>query len=512
MDTQLQHEINPVIRAQRQHAAVTGTGWGTTATLAISVLLAVSARMMPLWHPGELLMLAALSITAGILIGGVTGWGWPIPYHRRLRQIDRRLKLADRLTTAWELEQGHIAAPPLMVRQQRSETVSALQKRDPRQAFPLQLSKATTHRILGLGLLLLVLILLPNPQTAELARLEALQQAAEAEAAALEQTRSALEETQTLDPETREAALRALEEALAVLEDRRATQEERQQALIKAEQQLAELRTPETAARVQHLAEAAPLSTETILQPLAKALQSGDLDAAAAYLRSLTDPEGDRLTEEEILALADALAAMADALQETEPDLASQFREVSSEMYTGDTMGAMEALNHAAETLAEAGAANAPNEALETAQAQVQNSMDHLGAAQAEATSPAAQPGVGQTQAGTNTGQLGGNGQGGQNAETGPGAQGHQEDAGSSEPYGDEETARIEEQNGAITLPREIVMGDPQITDGAANESRVPYREVYATYAEAAEADLSRRSLPPALRSYVRDYFSALNE
>ncbi len=514
----LHAETRRLLQAQRQHGAVTGAGWGIVAALLLGALLALITRLFPLWHRPELLRVLAGVFMAATALGGVVGWIYPLSQWPRLRQLDRRLHLAERLTTAWELEAERITAPPEMTRQQQAETLQVLQQTNPRPAFPLRPSRAAAWLMAALTLILLPLVLLPNPQEAELARREALQQAAEAEAEALEQTAAALRDNEVLDPETREAALQALQEALNVLRDQGATSEERQQALTEAERQLAELHTPEAAARVQHLAEAAPLSAETIVQPLAEALAAGDLESAAAYLRGLTDTEGTPLTPEETLAIADALNQMADALQATEPGLAEQFRQIAQEVYTGDAQGAREALDRAADTLAEAGEANAPNAALEAAQAQVQGSSDRLGKTQAQAAADAASGQQAGSQQGNAAGgqqaggQQAGGQQGNQSGQMGPGTSGHHEDSGSSAPYGDETAARLEAEGGEITLPRETAEGLPRLTTGAIDTARVPYREIYAAYAEAAEADLSRRSLPPALRNYVRDYFGGLEE
>ena len=93
----------------------------------------------------------------------------------------------------------------------------------------------------------------------------------------------------------------------------------------------------------------------------------------------------------------------------------------------------------------------------------------------------------------------------------GSGGSGHSEDAGSSQPYGSSEASRITGQGGEITLPRQDeALGSPRTTTGLPGEARIPYQDVYATYAEAAQADLSHNVYPPALRAYVREYFNGL--
>ncbi len=499
----LHREVARFTQALRRHSAAVGAGWGVTGVLATGLLLAVLANLMPLWYRQELLRWLAIGLPGGAALGALAGWVWPIPLPARLRRFDNRLQLADRLTTAWELETGQITAPSEMVHEQRAETLHALQAVDPRPAFPPRPAKHALWIAVGLGLLLLPAMLLPNPQEAALDRQVALQQAAEAEATRVEQLIETLAENPDLDAETREAALKALQEALSTLQDPRATSEERLVALTEAEQQLAALHAPDAEGRVRHLAEAAPLTTEDVVRPLAEALERGDLAAAADYLNNLATPQGQSLSREEVQQLADAFAQMADTLQATEPELAQEFRDIAQEIYTGDAAGAQAALQRAAENLSETHAANAPNTALEAARAQLQSAQEGLDASQGQTASD--QPGPGH--AGEGAGQDGQSGE-----EAGSGGMGHHEDAGSSAPYGTESAARLGEHGGEITLPRPAASGDPQPTTGLQNPARVPYGEVYATYAQAAEAQLSRRALPPTLRSYVREYFSALGE
>jgi chemotaxis protein histidine kinase CheA len=409
-----------------------------------------------------------------------------------------------------------ITAPEALTRLQHEQTLDTLRTVDPTTAFPIRPPTRALHVGAVAALMLLPALALSNPQIAALDRRAAQQEAIAEAIEQIEATQHELAEDASLSEAERAAALQALNEALSKLQDMDSTPAERQAALTEAERQLAELRAPEAATRVQRLAEAAPLSSDATVQPLAEALAAGELDSAAAYLDSLLDAEGDPMTAEEVLALADAFNEMADALQETDPEMAAQFREIAQEIYAEDATGAQEAVARAAETLSEAAEANAPNEALEQAQAGLQEAQSTLRGSQAEATDASAggSPQGGQPSAGNGGApdasagaSAGGEGDG---AAGGPGS--HQ-DAGSSAPFGDEELSRLERSGGEITLPRpQTEDGAPQSTVGRPGASRVPYREAYADYVEAAEADLSRQAYPPGLRTYVRQYFSDLGE
>ena len=516
MPTSLAHEIARFTQALRRHGLVVGAGWGVVVALATLLAAAVAARLTPLWHQAQLLLASVWAVGGGLFVGAALGYIWPTPLPRRLRLFDQRLHLADRLTTAWELARGHITAPAALVQLQQTETLTATRSIDPQSAFPLRPPRAASLAAIIMLPALALALFLANPQENALIQREAQQQAADAAIAQLEAAQETLAANDALSETERAAALKALEEALAALRDRRSTAAEQQEALSEAERQLAELRSPEAAAQLQRLAEASPLSTADVVQPLAEALQRGDAEAAAAYLRDLVDPAGKQpLTAEETLALADAFQQMADALQTTDPELARQLETAAQEIYSGDMTAARDAVQEASETLSSAAQANAPNQSLEQAQAAVQQAQESLGATQRQTTpsgpseNAAAQTGAPGTQGEPGTGTQGQTA-GGAAEVPGGGNNTHSEDAGSSQPYGSNQAPRIAGQGSEITLPRQETLGPSRTTTGLPGDARIPYQDVYATYAETAQADLSRSVYPPALRAYVREYFNGL--
>jgi len=521
----LEREIARLSQALRHHRMVVGAGWGSAAGLAALLVATVAARLTPLWYQAELLLASLWTVGGGLFVGAVLGYVWPMPLLRRLRLFDRRLHLADRLTTAWELAQGRITAPASLAHLQQAQTLDVVRTIDPQPAFPLRPSRTAGFVALVLLPALALTLFLANPQESALLHREA-QQAAVTDAVAdaiahLEAAQESLAANDALSEARRAAALKALEEALAALQDRRSTAAqtplaEAQAALSAAERQLAELRSPEAAARVQQLAEASPLSTADVVQPLAEALQRGDAEAAAAYLRDLLDPTGKQpLTTEEMLALADAFQQMADALHTADPALAEQLESAAQEIYSGDMAAARAAVQEAAEMFSATAQANAPNETLAQAQAAVQQAQERLGSAQRQTTAPipsesaSAQPGASGTQSEPGTGAQPGQPGGSTAEDPGDGSM-HSEDAGSSQPYGDATAPRLMGQSGEITLPRQETLGPPRPITGLPGEARIPYQDIYAAYAEAAQADLARNVYPPALRAYVREYFNGL--
>lgn len=512
----LEREIARFSQALRRHRLVVWAGYGVVGALALMLAAAIAARLAPLWCQAELLLASVWAVGGGLFAGAILGYLWPMPLPRRLRLFDRRLHLADRLTTAWELAQGRISAPADLIQLQQMETLDVARAIEPQPAFPLRPPRAVGFAALVLLPALALALFLANPQESVLVQREAQQQATTAAITQLEAAQETLTTNDALSEAEHAVALKALEEALATLRDRRSTPAEQQAALSAAERQLAGLRSPEAAAQLQRLAEASPLSSAEVVQPLAEALQRGDAEAAATYLRDLLDPSGKQpLTTEETLALADAFQQMADALQATDPELAGQLAAAAQEIYSGDMASARDAVQQAADTLSEAAQADAANQTLEETQAAVQQAQEGLGATQRQTTTStpaegaAAQPGASGAQGEPGTSAQGQTSAGAAEV-PGSGDNTHSEDAGSGQPYGSAEAPRITGQGSEITLPRQEASGSPRTTTGLPGEARIPYQDVYATYAEAAQADLSRNVYPPALRAYVREYFDGL--
>ena len=55
-----------------------------------------------------------------------------------------------------------------------------------------------------------------------------------------------------------------------------------------------------------------------------------------------------------------------------------------------------------------------------------------------------------------------------------------------------------------------VPVGDAGLPAPEGGRASVPYREVYADYADQASAALERSYIPLGMKQYVRDYFSSL--
>lgn len=516
---QVNYEQKRLNTSLRWYDVVQTAGWTIAGTLVIGLCAALLSRVTPLWNRITILRMLGISVVLNTVLSVIIGWVWPRPIEKQLRRLDLGLNLADRLTTAWELTSGNIKTSPQMARHLYHETLTWVRAVDANTVFKPYPARAIVIIIAITGLLLMPALWLPNPQEAILAQRKIEEEATAEAIAQLEQTKQMLNENTALTEDQQEQLQALLNEALAGLGDPAMSLEQKQQLLLDTHAALMALQQPEATQQVQQLSEAAPLSTAAIVAPLSKALQTGDLELAAAYLRGLVDDQGIPLTQEETLALADAFNAIADNLQSTNPELAEQFRQIAQETYTGDATGGKKAVEEAANMLEGIAEANAPNQAMAHAQSQLQNAQSQLGQATTGRSATAGEHTT-QQQGNAQTGSQGndghgtqpGTGQSGNGGGAGQSASQHSEDSGSSAPYGAGESNRLTERGSEITIPRPEQEGQPVPKIGERNQSRIAYQEVYGTYLDAAEADLSRSSYPPVLRQYVQEYFSGLGE
>ncbi len=508
MPPRLLRELRWLRRALKARRALHSATWSLVLLLALLDLAFLAIRLRPLLHQHTLILIGLAAAMLTPWLAALLALLWPVPWEEEVRTLDRRLHLSDRLTTAWELAQGTTVAPAPMRKLQFEETMRRLAQVEPRRHLPLRPPRRALQALIILLALLIPLLALPNPQETVLAERERMEAATEEAARQLEEAVQKLEEHPALDETTRRKAETILAEAMAHLEDPQATPEEKMAALAEAERRLAALQSPQAEALQRHLSEAAPISTEPVVRPLTEALERGDVEAAADYLRSLAEnEEGHPLTEEEINALAEALDEMADQLAETEPAMAEELNRTAEALRSGNTAKAKAALQEAASTMDKAAQQQAPNQALQEAQAQVQEAQSQLAQASGqpmlgEAGKQCQTPAEGTGQSSNNHGET---------AQQGQGASGHHEDSGSSAPYG-QEGERLASEGESITIPRKEMPNGmtTSIQEATPGQSRVPYREIYSAYRQEAEATLSREPLPPALRTYVRSYFASL--
>lgn len=489
--------------------ALTWGAWGLVTGLALALILALMARVVPLLMSTALIRWTALLALLGGAGGAVAALLRPYSRHRLARMLDRRLALADRLTTALEIATHRLSPTPPMAAAQLADTQDAVTRADARTALPFRVPHRALLVALALATGLALSLSLPNPQEQVLLRRAAVQAAVEDQIERLETTRSQVAQSQALSEEEQEAILRALDEAIAALEEGEATPEDALAALSQAERELAPLQDPQAGQAQEALEQAArALADSELTREIAEHLAQGDYAAAAEALATYAGEEGEALTREEALELARELAQAAEAVQEADPDMAEQLNAAAQAIEEGQLDQAQEAIAEAAQEMAEAGASAEQQAAIEETLAALQESRGEI----AQASGNPQESGAALS---TDGPQPQEGGQGAATAPDGSSPPGHHEDAGSASPYGEVSVPRPEGDEGVgVDVGREDaegpITGEIPLPPSPSDQASVPYREVYTEYADQAHTALDRSYIPLGMKQYVRDYFSSL--
>ncbi len=539
-------ELNALVRAWAIRArAQWSLRWlfiGIAAGLTVALIPALVARVTPVANQSVLLAIGAVCALAGLLATLI----WPWIRARRqtrvawARRFDAQFQLEERLSTAFELQQGVIETRDERLRQlQQTDALNAAYSVNINTALPWQLPwRQALTALLALAILLLAIIL-PNPQEQVLAAREATRQTLARQAQSLEAARQAIRDS-NLTEEQKQQALQALDDAQARLNDPNTSPEAAMAALNDAQARLEALRDEAWQQQREDLRRAGQsMQPDELTNALADALSRGDVAQAAEELSNLTEtPDGQPLDEAQQQQLANQLDQMAREIQNSDPASAQRLREAAQQLRERNTNAARERLEQVARSLNEASQAAEASRSLDESQAQIDAARQAVAQASADgarrpeqqpAQAQSSQPG-GQTSA-PQANQTGGSEQGNQPAEgqqaVQPGAgessrpvpqpqtsPGHNEDTGTDNsvwapgPRLGNEGAQVQlPEAGGDSAPNPAGRPNP----GVGGSATVPYQQVYREYAQAADEAIQRGAVPPALRDYVRDYFSSLD-
>jgi hypothetical protein len=520
--------------------------------LSLTLLLIMLGRFYLLAHP-VVLLAVGLTATAMLLFFGLV-YLWLAPYSAQsvARHIDRRLKLAERLTTAVELAISPGQTPAAIVQNQWQDTQVQLKAFDPALVFPLRLGWPW---LLGWALLAAAIVaglILPNPQLERLEQLAHNEAVITAEAEQLAVIRADLVANEALvDTAEGQAALQTLDDLLETLRESNLSPEEALAALSEAEAELAELQNE--ADRSQTLLNdlAKTFNQFESTARLAQALQRRDLARAAQFLDSAATGLGQTpaAAQNELAQALEQAAAAAQAAGDAE--LAQSLQQAAEALQqnasppAGSTsqsqQAAQTALEQAAQALAKAQSDPAGQEALQRALNNIQQAREQLAESGGDA-GPDSQPGSGdqgQAQPGQQADRGGGDNPA-PGLDDGSGAGRNEANDAAEDLFADRPGDEADIDNG----PNEGRLGqyDPRYppihwggeggpllnpeAQGAtgglpigpapvdpnqpARPAQVPYNQVYGQYADAAGEALEDTYVPLGLKEYVRNYFGAL--
>ena len=158
------------------------------------------------------------------------------------RVVDRRLKLYDRLGTAWELRDETSS----LARLQRRDALEQLQQHKPAKTLALRPGRLPLAPFALFALAFLLLIALPNPMDTVLKQQAAFQAQIATQIKHIDQLRQQVAQQSTLSPQQKAQAAQILQQLEQQLQQAK-TATQAQQALAQAQAKLDQLRNPQTA-------------------------------------------------------------------------------------------------------------------------------------------------------------------------------------------------------------------------------------------------------------------------
>jgi hypothetical protein len=498
---------------------VRGLIFGLALALAVGLAGLFQARLLRV----EFLQLVGVSAVFFSLCMGAAAYLWPVHPLKAARYFDRVFGLGERVSTALELDSESPGSHPNeLVRQQLDDAVQAARTVKPAQTLPLRLPARE-------GLLVLIFVLLLGLawlrgenlfQAAQQAR--AVQQAAAVQEQKIEEILTQIKNNDTLSDEQKQALSAPLEQALNGLRENPSL-EGSVSALTSAGEKLEALSAPQAQELAQALKEAGSQAAGqegSPLESVGQELAEGNPVAAASALK---DIDAGALSQARAQELAGQLETMAQALAATNPQLAIDLNNAAQALQNGDAAAAQQALDQAAQSLAQAGQQAALSQAADQAAQQMQQGVGQMLAA-GGGQQQAAQPGQGQGQAngegttgsgtGTSQGPVAGSEQGGSSPipqDNGPGDGGetsYEQIYAPSDLGGDD--------GPSVSLPSSGQDGDT-IGQGPTNpsdpgQSLVPYQEVYSQYEQLNNQAIENGSIPFQFMLVIRNYFDSLEE
>jgi len=552
---QLESNVNRWTTWYRLREMVMGGLRGLTLGVMIAFGFALVARFKAIYSYDQLIQISILAAVLGVAVFAVAALIRPHSPMSAARFFDLTFRLNERTSTAIELARKKIDAPDWWIEEQLADAVGAASRVQPASQLPIRFTRIELLSLLVALALLIASFVIPNEQFATLAKQQAVQQAIAKEVTQLEAIRKDVETNNNLTDDQKKELTQPLNDAIQKLQSGDLTKEQALSQLNKTESQLRQLATPTIQQQAQAMQQAGQsLSQNSQTQAVGEALKNNNLAGAAQALKN-TDLS--KMTPAEQQQLAKTLEQTAQQLQSTDPQTAQQLQQAAEALRQGNTSAAQQAMNNAANQMANM--ASQVNQAQAAAQAANQVAQGQQGIAQAGNPQQGNQQGQGQqgqqgqgnqpgqqgNQPGQGQGQPG-QGQAGQGQTQGQG-QGNQGGAGVGQGQGNGNTQGPEAGNnpgnnsggptGGNTVrqyeqiyspyrlggsggdqvklpgsgdPNAQKVGEGPSKPGAENQSQVPYNQVYAPYRDSAQYAIENGQVPVTREQAVKKYFSNL--
>lgn len=506
--------------------ALRGLSLGLTCALLLGLIGLVQARLL---RAEFVTLVAALALT-GFLVTGLAAVFWPIPHLKAARAFDLEFHLDERVSTALELHQAGEKDPDSeMLQKQLEDALAAAKTVRPRRDLPLRIKPI--EGLLALALLLLLSVAYTRGGTYFQAAQQArnVQQAVAQQTEKIEELLKKVEANPALTEEQKKALSAPLEQALKDLKQNPSL-ESSVSTLTSTGEKLQALTDPQAAQTAQALQQAgSDLAKQegSPLQSVGEQLAKGNPLAAAS---ELANTDLSQLSPEQAAQTVQQLEQLAQLLQASNPQLAQQLNQAAQALKSGDKAAAQQALNQAAQSMAQAGQQQAISQAAGQAAQQMQQGAGQVvaaGGGQQTAqtgTSPGQNPGSSQNpQNGASAGAGSGKGTGQNPQSNGP-------EAGSApipqnNGAGDGGQTSYEQiyaptllggeggpQVGLTNPPGENgeVIGQGPTTPGGEGQSLVPYTDVYSQYEAINRQAIENGQIPFEFTQIIRNYFDSL--
>ncbi len=508
------------IRWRRIRRGLTWGLRGLTLGLLWSLLWGAAGLGQGWFIAAEFAAFVTLLTLAVTLVTGLVAALWPLPHLQTARDFDRAFDLRERVSTALELRRNPGLVPDELRQRQLQDALSAARTINPQRSLPLKMRPL--EMLLPLALALLLGMVYSQSERS----FQAAQQAREAQKAiqeqveTIEQLLQKVENNPLLTEEQKKALSAPLQQALTDLKQNPSL-ESSVSTLVSAGEKLQALTDPQAAQTVQALQQAGTQlagQEGSPLQSVGEQLANGSPMAAASELANL---DLSQLSPEDAAQLAEQLQQMAQLAASSNPQLAEQLNQAAQALQNGDTAAAQQALNQAAQTMAQAGQQQAMNQAAGQAAAQMQQSAGQVIAA--GGGQPAAQTGAGSSQnpqtgsgAGSGTGTRNPNTQSGeasdsplpQNNQPGDGGETTYEQIYAPDLLGGQGGPQVGLNSG--TGQEGQVIGQAPASPGEPGQSLVPYTEVFGQYEALNRRAIESGQIPFEFTQIIRSYFDSL--
>lgn len=491
-------------------------GWrGLTLGLFLSLLWGAAGLGQGWFVKGELSAFVILLTLAVTLVTSLGAAFWPLPHLKAARDFDRAFHLRERISTALELHRSPGSIPDELRQRQLENALAAAQTVHPQRDLPFKLRPL--EMLLPLALIVLLGVLYSQGERYFQAALQAreTQKAIQEQVKSIEELLKKVETDPTLTEEQKKALAAPLQQALNDLKQNPGL-ESSVSTLVSTGEKLQALTDPQAAQTIQALQQAGSnLARQegSPLQSVGEQLANGNLIAAAWELANL---DLSQLSPEQAAQMAQQLQQMAKSVASSNPPLAAQLNQAAQALQNGNTAAAQQALRQAAQTMTQAGQAQALNQTAIQAARQMQQGAGRVIAA--GGGSNAVQTGAGSSQgAGSGTG-TGDNphaqsGQAGtspipQNNPPGDGGETSYEQIYAPNLLGGEGGPQIGLNSGSGE-PGEVIGQSPS-TPGSEGQNLVPYTEVFGQYEEINRRAIESGEIPFEFTQIIRNYFDSL--